>query len=291
MVSMRIIIIGSKGQLGTALLEILPKNYDLIGMDIVSDKQTKHIDIIDSPQVHSLFQELEPDVVINTAAFHVTDQCEKDPDTSFKVNALGARNVAVACQEINAKVVFISTDYVFDGMKKEPYTEYDAPNPLSIYGKSKLAGENYVKTVCQKYFIVRTAGIFGGEKNNFVKTMIRLGKERDKLNVVYDQIHSPTYSFDLARKIGELIETSLYGTYHISNNGITSWYDYARKIFELTGLDKKVEVAKITAKEYGAPAPRPAYSVLRNYNLELQGMDDLQLWEDALKRYIQKEFA
>ena len=120
--------------------------------------------------------------------------------------------------------------------------------------------------------------------------MIRLGKERDKLNVVYDQIHSPTYSYDLAIKIGELIETSLYGLYHISNNGETSWFDYAKKIFELTGLDKKVEVSKITAKEYGAPAPRPAYSVLRNYNLELQGMDDLPLWEDALERYIKKDF-
>ncbi|MHA1357616.1 MAG: dTDP-4-dehydrorhamnose reductase [Candidatus Helarchaeota archaeon] len=287
---MKIIIIGSKGQLGTALLETLPAEYELIGMDILEDEQTKKIDIVNAPQVSSIFKTLKPDVVINTAAFHVTDRCEKDPDTSFKVNALGARNVAVACQEINAKVVFISTDYVFDGKKTTPYSEYDRPNPLSVYGKSKIAGENYVKTTCLKYFIVRTAGIFGGEKNNFVKTMIRLGKERSSLNVVYDQIHSPTYSFDLARKIGELIETSLYGTYHISNNGVTSWYDYARKIFELTGLDKKVTVSKITAKDYGAPAPRPAYSVLRNYNLELQGMDDLPLWEDALKRYIEKEF-
>ena len=285
---MRIVIIGSKGQLGTALLETLPNSYELIGLDILDDEQTGHIDVENAPQVLTTIKKIEPEVVINTAAFHVTDQCEKDPDNSFKINALGARNVAVACHKINAKVVFISTDYVFDGQKNEPYTEYDLPNPLNVYGKSKLAGENNVMAVCQKHFIIRTAGIFGGEKNNFVKTMIRLGKERDKLNVVYDQIHSPTYSYDLALKVGELIETDLYGLYHISNNGETSWYNYAKKIFELTGIDKMVEVFKITAKEYGAPAPRPAYSVLRNYNLELQGMDNLPLWEDALGRYLNK---
>lgn len=283
---MRIIIIGSKGQLGTALFETLPKSHELIGLDMLDDDQTGHIEVDNAPQALSTIKKLDPEVVINTAAFHVTDQCEKDPDSSFRVNALGARNVAVACQEINAKVVFISTDYVFDGEKREPYTEYDLPNPLSIYGKSKLAGENNVRAVCRKHFIVRTAGLFGGEKNNFVKTMVRLGKQRDKLNVVYDQIHSPTYSYDLALKIGELIETELYGLYHISNNGETTWYDYAKKIFELTGLHKKVKVSKISAKDYGAPAPRPAYSVLRNYNLELQGMDDLPLWDNALERYI-----
>ncbi len=290
MISMKVVVIGSKGQLGTALLETLPKNHELIGLDIRDDDVTGHIEVEDAPQVRSLLKNLEPEVVINTAAFHITDQCEKDPDNSYKINTLGARNVAATCYEINAKVVFISTDYVFDGAKKQPYTEYDRPNPLSIYGKSKLAGENIVKSVCPKHFIVRTAGIFGGEQSNFVKTMIRLGKERDRLNVVYDQVHSPTYSYDLASKIGELIETSLYGLYHISNNGETTWYDYARKIFQLTGLDKKVEVSKITAKEYGAPAPRPAYSVLRNYNLELQGMDDLPSWENALERYIKRYY-
>ncbi len=280
---MRIVIIGSTGQLGTALLETLPQNHELIGLS------HQEIEVENGAQVFSVLKKLDPDVVINTAAYHVTDQCERDPDSSFKVNALGARNVAVACQELNAKVVFISTDYVFDGTKKTPYTEYDNPNPLSIYGKSKLAGENFVRSLCPKHFIIRTAGVFGGEKNNFVKTMIRLGKEREKLNVVYDQIHSPTYTYDLAPKIGELIETSFYGLYHISNNGETSWFEYAKKIFELTRLEEKVKIFKITANEYGAPAPRPSYSVLRNYNLELMGMDDLPTWENALERYIKEK--
>jgi len=277
------VIIGSTGQLGTALLETLPQNHELIGLS------HQEIEVENGAQVFSVLKKLDPDVVINTAAYHVTDQCERDPDSSFKVNALGARNVAVACQELNAKVVFISTDYVFDGTKKTPYTEYDNPNPLSIYGKSKLAGENFVRSLCPKHFIIRTAGVFGGEKNNFVKTMIRLGKEREKLNVVYDQIHSPTYTYDLAPKIGELIETSFYGLYHISNNGETSWFEYAKKIFELTRLEEKVKIFKITANEYGAPAPRPSYSVLRNYNLELMGMDDLPTWENALERYIKEK--
>jgi dTDP-4-dehydrorhamnose reductase len=232
---------------------------------------------------------LDPNVVINTAAFHVTDECERNPDTSFKVNALGARNVAVACQELNAKVVFISTDYVFDGEKKSPYTEYDKTNPLSVYGKSKLAGENYVRHMCQKYFIIRTAGVYGGEKKNFVKTIIRLVKERKELNVVYDQIHAPTYTYDLAPKIGELIETSYYGLYHITNKGATSWFDYAKRILELTHLEDKVKLSKISANDYGAPAPRPSYSVLRHYNLELLGTDDLPPWENALERYIKNK--
>jgi dTDP-4-dehydrorhamnose reductase len=280
---MKIVIIGSTGQLGSALLETFTKTHELIGLS------HQEISVENGPQVFSILKQLDPDVVINTAAFHVTDQCERDPNTSFKVNGLGARNVAVVCQELNAKVVFISTDYVFDGEKHSPYTEYDRTNPLSVYGKSKWAGENYVRHFCHKYFIIRTAGVFGGEKNNFVKTIIRLAKERDQLNVVYDQIHSPTYTYDLAPKIGELIETSYYGIYHISNNGETSWFDYAKKILELTHLDEKVKLSKITAKEYGAPAPRPSYSVLRNYNLELLDKDDLPSWENALERYIKNK--
>ncbi|MHA1265177.1 MAG: dTDP-4-dehydrorhamnose reductase [Candidatus Helarchaeota archaeon] len=280
---MKIIVIGATGQLGTALLETLPNKYEVIGLN------HQDLEVENATQVRNVLKKLDPDVVINTAAFHVTDQCEKDPDTSFKVNTLGARNVAVICQELNAKLVFISTDYVFDGMKKTPYTEYDQPNPLSIYGKSKLAGERYVKSLCTRYFIIRTAGVFGGEKHNFVRTIIRLAQERDKLNVVYDQIHSPTYTYDLAPKIGELIHTSNYGLYHITNNGETSWFEYAKKILELTNLIDKMKLVKITAKEYGAPAPRPSYSVLRNYNLELLGLDDLPTWENALERYIKEK--
>jgi len=277
---MKIIVIGSNGQLGTALLDTLPSNHEIFGLT------HEDLAVENGPQVFSVLKELDPDVVINTAAFHVTDLCENDPDTSFKVNALGARNVAVACQEMNAKVVFISTDYVFDGEKNSPYIEYDLPNPLNIYGKSKLAGENYVMHTCQKHFIIRTAGVFGGEKKNFVKTILKLANERKELNVVYDQIHCPTYTYDLAPKIGELIETSYYGLYHISNKGEISWFDYAQKILELTHLDEQVKLNKISAKDYGSPAPRPNYSVLRHYNLELLGKDDLPSWEDALERYI-----
>lgn len=277
---MKIVIIGSTGQLGTALLETLPKNYELIGLT------HQEIEVENANEVFPILKKLDPEVVINTAAFHVTDQCEKDPNTSFKVNALGARNVAVACQELNAKVVFISTDYVFDGKKTSPYTEYDHPNPLSVYGESKLAGEKYVINSCQKHFVIRTAGVFGGEKHNFVKTIIRFAKERKELRVVFDQIHSPTYAFDLAPKIGELIATSNYGLYHITNNGETSWFGYAKKILELTNLIDRVKLLKTTAKEYGAPAARPSYSVLRNYNLELMNLDDLPFWENALERYI-----
>jgi len=216
------------------------------------------------------------------------DGCELEPDNAYRVNALGSRNVAVAAAKIGAKLVYISTDYVFDGAARRPYTEFDDTNPISVYGKSKLAGERYVAGLSNKYFIVRTSWPYGEHGHNFVKTMLRLAKEKNELTVVDDQVGSPTYTKDLARFIADLVHTELYGTYHAANTGSCSWYRFARTIFEMAGLDH-VKVRPISTSELNRPAPRPAYSVLDHYCIRLEGLPDLRPWEEALEEYLQGE--
>jgi dTDP-4-dehydrorhamnose reductase len=208
------------------------------------------------------------------------------------VNALGARNVAVVAQELGARLVHISTDYVFGGeaeLRTTPYTEFDTPIPLSIYGKSKLAGENFVRYLCQKHFVIRSSGLFGvagasGKGGNFIETMLRLARERDELRVVNDQILSPTYTKDLARKIGQLVSTGYYGIFHITSRGACSWYEFAREILRLAGI--KTPVVPIASDQYPQKARRPRYSVLDNYHLRLLGMDNMRTWREALKAYL-----
>lgn len=282
---MKIVIIGATGQLGSDLCrqlsseEIIPLSHqDIEITDIVSVKQA--------------LEQSSPDVVINTAAFHRVDDCETEQDKAFSVNALGAKNVAVISQQIESKLVHIGTDYIFGGeaeTRTTPYTEFDTPVPASVYGRSKLAGEDYIHDFHHRYFIIRASGLFGvagasGKGGNFVETMLRLGRERDKLTVVNDQIFSPTYTKDLAGKIAQLITTEYYGIFHVTNNDICSWYEFAIEILFLAGI--QTPIVSITSDQYPQKARRPNYSVLGNYHLKLLGMDNMRSWREALKDYM-----
>lgn len=285
---MKVAVIGASGQLGSDLcktltdLQIVPLTH-------------RDVEIVDLSSVKRALSQHRAEVVINTAAFVRVDDCETDPDKAFLTNALGARNVAVVAQEIGARMVHISTDYVFGGeteTRTTPYTEFDTPTPPNTYGKSKLAGEEFVRYLCHKHFIVRVSALFGtagssGKGGNFIETIIRLAKERPELTVVNDQIFSPTYTRDLARKIAWLITTEYYGTFHITNKGICSWYDFAVEILRQAGLD--TPVIPITSDQYPQKARRPQYSVLDNYHLRLLGADDMRPWQEALNDYLKSK--
>lgn len=275
---MKILITGAEGQLGRDLIKVLSGEHQLFPFDL-------DLDITDYSKVISTIPSIKPDLVIHAAAMTDVDGCELNPDQAFKVNALGTQNVALACSESNAKIVYLSTDFVFDGRKREPYTEFDTPNPLSIYGKSKLAGENYVTSLLPNHYITRTAWLYGKEGKNFVKSILRLAEEKGELRVVNDQVGSPTYSYDLAAMIAKIIETDFFGIYHVTNAGSVSWYEFAQKILEIAGKGG-VKIIPITSDELNRPAPRPTYSVLRNYVLELRGIGKMRHFEEALKDYF-----
>jgi dTDP-4-dehydrorhamnose reductase len=285
---MKVLVIGADGQLGTDLCRVL-KDSDLIPLT------QSEIEIISMDSIEQAFAKYRPDVVINTAAFVRVDDCEIEQDKAYQVNALGARNVAVQSRKMGVKLVHISTDYVFGGetvTPKEGFTEFDTPVPLSIYGKSKLAGEELVKILCHKHYIVRTSGLFGvagalGKGGNFIETMLKLAKEKSELRVVNDQIFSPTYTLDLAGKIGEIIKTENYGTFHITNSGICSWYEFTKEILKQAGL--KTPVIPVTSAQYPQKAKRPNYSVLRNYQLYLLGMAAMRPWQEALADYLKEK--
>ena len=282
---MKIVVIGASGQLGSDLCKQLGAT-DLVPLT------HSDIEIARMDSVRDSVGKLRPSIIINTAAFHRVDDCEVDPDKAFRVNAIGARNVAVVAQELGAKLVHISTDYVFGGETEPrtiPYTEFDTPVPPNVYGKSKLAGEDFVRHLCRRHFIFRVSGLFGvagssGKGGNFVETMLRLAKERNELKVVNDQVFSPTYTRDLARKIVQLMTTEYYGIFHITNKGICSWYEFTTEILRLAGI--KTPVMPITRDQYPQKARRPRYSVLDNYHLRLLGMDDMRPWQEALKDYM-----
>jgi dTDP-4-dehydrorhamnose reductase len=282
---MKIAIIGADGQLGTDLCKTLSNS------EVIPLTQTD-IEITSLDSVRKALSHRKPEAIVNTAAFVRVDDCETEPDKAFQVNALGARNVAVVAQELGAKLVHTSTDYVFGGEpepKRSPYNEFDVPIPLNIYGKSKLAGENLVQHLCNSHFIVRTSSLFGiagamGKGGNFIETIIRLAKERDELKVVNDQVFSPTYTPDLAGKIAQLIATEYYGIFHITNSGACSWYEFAREILKLARL--KTPITPITSAEYPQKARRPNNSALDNYQLRLLGMSDMRSWQEALKDYM-----
>jgi len=285
---MKVLITGANGQLGTDLCQIL-QDVELIPLTHTD------IEIADMSSVTAAFDQYRPDVVINTAAYVRVDVCEDDPDIAFRANAIGARNIAVAAQGQRAKLIHISTDYVFGG-ENEPrstsYTEFDTPVPSNLYGQSKLAGENLVRHLCAKHFIIRTSGLFGvagasGKGGNFVETMLRLARERDELRVVADQIFSPTYTKDLAQKIAQLITTDYYGVFHITNKGSCSWHEFASEILKLAGL--KTPVIAITSDQYPQKARRPRFSVLDNYHLRLLGIDDMRPWQEALRDYMREK--
>ncbi|MEW9936796.1 dTDP-4-dehydrorhamnose reductase [Clostridium butyricum] len=289
---MRILITGCKGQLGTELQDIVRKGRAEIGevSNIIKEANiialdVDKLDITDLNSVKNVLNTIKPDVVINCAAATNVDGCESDEDFTFKVNALGPRNLAMVCEEIGAKLVQVSTDYVFSGIGEKPLTEYDLTAPYSVYGKTKLLGENYVREFCSKYYIVRTAWLYGYVGHNFVYTMIRLGKEKDSINVVNDQIGNPTHANDLAYHILKLIETDEYGIYHCTGKGECSWYDFAKMIIELSG--EKCTVNPCTSEEYKTPAKRPEYSSLDNMMLRNTVGDEMRNWQDAIKSFIE----
>lgn len=276
---MKIIITGAQGQLGQELVKQLDEKY---GYDVIkTDKDT--LDITNIENVNTFILEQNPDVVINCAAHTAVDLCETDMENAYKINAIGPRNLAIACEKAGAKLVQVSTDYVFDGNSVRPYREDDITCPNSVYGTSKLMGENFVREFCSKYFIVRTAWLYG-EGNNFVRTMLKLSETNSELNVVNDQIGSPTSTVDLAKAIIDLIHTEHYGTYHGTCEGQCSWYDFAKKIFEIKNIDIKVN--PVTSDEFKRPAPRPKYSVLDNFMLKLVGLNSFRKWEDSLEEYL-----
>ncbi len=276
---MKILIVGYKGMLGSDLFEMCKNNkFDVVGLDV------ENLDITNLNETKEKIKEINPDVVINCAAYTNVDGCEENVDLAYKVNGLGARNLAIATNEINAKLVHISTDYVFDGEGNEDLKEYDLVNPLSIYGKSKLMGEEMIKSFNNKYFILRTQWLYGKNGNNFVETMLKLSKERDTLMVVDDQIGSPTFTKDLCKAILEVIKTENYGIYHVSNSGQSSWYQFAKDIFELSNID--INLKPCTTEQFPRPAHRPKYSVMDNSMLRINGFSELRNYKEALKEYL-----
>lgn len=282
---MKVLLTGSNGQLGRELsrqLATLNNQYTIISTDYDT------LDITNLEQVKECILTQSPDIVINCAAHTAVDLAETDIENAYRINALGPKHLAIACDQIGAKLIQVSTDYVFDGESPTPLRE-DAPvSPQSIYGSSKLAGEENVKAFCKRHFIIRTAWLYG-DGNNFVRTMLKLAKTNPELNVVADQFGSPTYTKDLAKAIIALMHTEYYGTYHGTCEGQCSWYDFARKIFELKGM--KIKVNKVTSEEFVRPAKRPKYSVLDNFNLKLYGLNEFRDWEEALADYLEEDIA
>ncbi|MDA3733207.1 dTDP-4-dehydrorhamnose reductase [Niameybacter massiliensis] len=303
---MRILLTGSNGQLGLALKEEFKKLGNVFEV-ISTDYDT--LDITNLEQVEEKLTHEQVEVVINCAAHTAVDKCEEDIENAYKINAIGARNLAVVCEKLGAKLVQVSTDYVFSGefnnvmvediayedvlserieraKLSRPWREDDGVAPQSIYGTSKLMGEELVRSLCHKYFIVRTAWLYG-EGNNFVRTMLKLAETNTELSIVGDQFGNPTYAKDLAIAIVNLIQTEYYGTYHGTCEGTCSWYDFAKKIFEIKEIEIKLN--KVTSEQFVRPAKRPFYSSLDNFMLKLNGLNTFRTWEEALEDYLDSE--
>ena len=290
---MKIMITGCKGQLGNELQTIIRNNRSEIGAvpeDIVGAEvipvDIEDLDITDASAVLKFVGSVAPDVIINCAAMTNVDGCETNYETAFRVNAAGVRNLACAAESIGAKFIHVSTDYVFAGDGNKPYIEWDIVNPQSVYGASKALGEKYALSFCKRTFIVRTAWLYGYVGKNFVKTVRRVIREKGAITVVNDQRGNPTNANDLAHHLLKLAVTEDYGIYHCTGKGECSWYDFAVKIAEYSGMPDTVKPC--TTAEYNSPTKRPAYSSLRNLALECGVGDEMRDWQIALKEYISK---
>ena len=289
---MKILITGSKGQLGTQIKKMLENMNSELGVIDKAYKQAEvvgvDVDVLDITNLQALrkyVNDINPNVVINCAAYTNVDACESNVDLAFKVNALGSRNLAIVSEEIGAKLIHISTDYVFAGNGTRPYREYDLTNPQSVYGATKNAGEEFVKQFSSKYFIVRTAWLYGYHGNNFVKTIIKAAKEKGHLDVVDDQRGNPTNTEDLAYHLLKLALTEEYGVYHCTGAGECSWYDFACKIVEYSDID--CSVSPIKSDKINRPAKRPEYSSLDNMMLRCTVGDEMREWQESLKAFIE----
>ena len=282
---MKIALLGAGGQLATDLEPALAGGQiHAIGH--------RDLDVTDHARARAVLGELRPDTIINTAAYHRVDECESQPELAFAVNALAALNLARVANELGAILVHFSSDYVFDGRARAPYTEEHCPRPLSVYGNSKLAGEHLVGSASRKCFLIRSCGLYGaagssGKGGNFVETIVRKARAGEEIRVVSDQVVTPTYTVDLARQIGVLIETDHCGLFHITNEGCCSWYEFARAICELARLP--VDVEPTTSQLYKTPAIRPKYSVLENHRLKQLGLNTMRPWRQALAAYLKEK--
>lgn len=276
---MKVLVTGVKGQLGYDVVnELKKRNHEAVGVDI------EEMDITDGESVNRVIREAAPDAVIHCAAYTAVDAAEENEDICRNVNARGTGNIARVCKDLDIRMMYISTDYVFNGQGTRPWEPDDHREPLNVYGQTKYEGELEVEENLEKYFIVRIAWVFGVNGKNFIKTMLNLGKTRDKLNVVADQVGSPTYTFDLARLLVDMIETEKYGRYHATNEGLCSWYDFACEIFKQAGL--KVSVEPVTSDQFPVKAKRPMNSRMGKDKLKENGFEPLPSWQDALRRYL-----
>lgn len=293
---MRVLVLGAKGNLGTELLEVLA-DYEVVA------KGHEELDVTDFSRLEGFVRDLRPEALINCAAWTDVDGCESDPRRAFLVNAIGARNVALSARKVGAKLVYISTDYVFDGTKEGPYVEFDPPRPINAYGMSKLLGERFVKEQHPESFILRTAWLYGRKGKNFPRAILSLLQQRDELRVVNDQKGTPTWARDLARQIKDLINTEAYGLYHASSEGSCTWFEFARELLGLLGnkeeegadgtvvfriKGKAVRLKPVKTEEFPRPAKRPRNSVLENFLLKVQGLNVMPDWRKSLGRFVEE---
>lgn len=285
---MKIVIIGANGQLGSDVYRIFKDS----GSKVVTLNHDS-FEVSDLEMVTSVMRDIKPDLVFNTAAMHNVEACEEGPEKAFLVNGIGPMNLAQVSNKVGYTLIHVSTDYVFDGDKQTPYVESDCPNPLNVYGNTKLSGELFVRSISNKYFIIRVSALYGQNPCrakgglNFVDLMIKLAKERDEVRVVDDETVSPTYTEDVAGQVLELIQCSEYGVYHLTSQGSCSWYEFASKIFELT--DIHVRLSKANSNEFPTKVNRPKYSVLENKALQSIQLDIMPHWTVCLKRYLQNK--
>lgn len=278
---MKVLVTGAKGQLGTDLMnELAKRGIEGIGVDV------QEMDITDAEACRRVIKNSDADAVIHCAAYTAVDAAEDNVDLCRRINGEGTRNVAQACKEADTKLMYISTDYVFDGQGTRPWEPDDERHPLNVYGQTKYEGELAVEELSDKYFIVRIAWVFGVAGKNFIKTMLRLGKERGAVSVVDDQIGSPTYTYDLARLLVDMIQTDKYGRYHATNEGLCSWYEFAKEIFRQAGMD--VPVTPVSSDAFPAKATRPSNSRLNKDKLSENGFERLPAWQDALGRFLKE---
>jgi dTDP-4-dehydrorhamnose reductase len=279
--SMKVLVTGAKGMLGSDLCPIFAQRHDVKATDL------DELDVRHPPSVFEAFDEFHPDLVLHLAALTNVDGCQQSKDETFLTNAVGTKSISLACARIGATLVYISTGSVFDGTKSEPYTEFDIPNPQSEYSKAKYQGELMVKEQVREHYIVRAGWMFGGgdRDKKFVGKIIDLAKRTQRLQVVDDKFGSPTYTRDLAEGILKLVETGWYGTYHMANVGCCSRFEYARKVVELAGIDG-CPMEPISSSAFPLPAPRPRMEAIRNHMLQLLGLDWMRPWEESLEDYI-----
>lgn len=283
---MKVVLIGANGQVAQDISRYFAADSKPSTLVPVTREQ---LDIRDAPRVREVIAQARPQIVINTAAFHRVDDCEDQQELAFAVNEAGVRNVAQAAESGGARLVQFSTDYIFDGGKRTPYVESDEARPLSVYGKSRLAGERMVEQNCSRYLIVRTCGLYGlggsrSKAGNFVETMLRLAAQGKKLNVVNDQICTPTATSDLAQHLIPLLRAGAQGIFHMTNSGECSWFQFAQEIFRAAGVS--ADLSPTTTAAYAAKAQRPAYSVLDNAALRAAGAKDFRPWQEALNHFL-----